>query len=209
MTPLAGWYTDPQDAAHERWWDGSQWTAATQPGSPTAAAAPGPDLGLREAAATAPAAVRPVVILLVINLLLSVALTVTIALAHNRIANFQLDARHITDPDTRARLRHSYSIAVITRAVGNIAASIVYAFLVRALLRGRRWAYRRVIYLGALGLVGLVLLQLTPYPWWMRVEQLTQAGILALLLYFVTRPEVKNHFAPGLPGRDIGRFGRR
>jgi hypothetical protein len=208
VTPLAGWYPDPQDAGNVRWWDGVQWTPATQLATPTSTTESSLDLRLRDAAAAAPSAVRVVVILLVINLLISVALTVTIALAHNRIADFQLDARHITDPDLRARLRRSYSVGVIARAFGNILASIVYAFLVRALLRGRRWAYRRVIFLGAAGVIALVLLQLTPYPWWMRVEQLTQAAILGLLLYFVTRPAVKDHFAPGLPGRDIRRFGR-
>lgn len=208
MTPLAGWYPDPGDAAQVRWWDGAQWTTATQSASPTAVAVASPDLGFRDAAATAPAALRPVVILLVINLLLSVALTVTIAVAHNSIVDFQLDAHHITDPVVRERLRHSYTIGVISRTLGNIVASIVYAFLVRALLRGRRWAYRRVIYLGAVGLVALLLLQLTPYPWWIRVEQLTQAAILGLLLYFVTRPAAKSHFAVELPGRTIGRFGR-
>jgi hypothetical protein len=208
VAPLAGWYPDPQDDGRVRWWDGAQWTPATEVASTTSDTEPGPDLGIRDAAAAAPSAIRPVVILLVMNLLLSIALTVTIAVAHNRIADFQLDAHHITDPALRARLRQSYSIGVIARALGNIIASIVYAFLFRALLRGRRWAYRRVIFLGAAGSIALLLLQLTPYPWWMRVEQLTQAGILGLLLYFVTRPAVKDHFDVALPGRDIGRFGR-
>lgn len=26
VSPTAGWYTDPADAANARWWDGSQWT---------------------------------------------------------------------------------------------------------------------------------------------------------------------------------------
>jgi hypothetical protein len=30
-----GWYPDPGDPAQHRWWDGSQWTAATQPVTPT------------------------------------------------------------------------------------------------------------------------------------------------------------------------------
>jgi uncharacterized membrane protein YhaH (DUF805 family) len=29
-TPPAGWYTDPQDQASERWWDGTQWTATAR-----------------------------------------------------------------------------------------------------------------------------------------------------------------------------------
>jgi hypothetical protein len=50
--------------------------------------------------------------------------------------------------------------------------------------------------------------QFTPYPAWMRAEQLLQALVLAALLWFVLRPEVRAHFAPGLPGRNTRRFGR-
>lgn len=151
---------------------------------------------------------RPVVILLAINLALSVALTIVTVLARHSIVTYQLDHRHITDPQERATLRDSYTGGIIARVVGNIVVSVVYVFLVRALLRGRRWAYRRVILLGALGIVGLGLIQLTPYPTWMRVEQLLQAFVLAALLYFVTRPGVRAHFASGLPGRNVRRFGR-
>ncbi len=36
-----GWYPDPQDPDLQRWWDGTQWTAKTQP-APTAAPVPPP-----------------------------------------------------------------------------------------------------------------------------------------------------------------------
>ncbi len=61
---------------------------------------------------------------------------------------------------------------------------------------------------GVTGIVGLLLVQLTPYPAWMRAEQLLQALVLAGLLWFVLRPQVRAHFAPGLPGRAPRRFGR-
>lgn len=54
--------------------------------------------------------------------------------------------------------------------------------------------------------VGLLLIQASPYPLWMRGEQLAQAVVLAALLYFVLRPEVSGHFAAGLPGRDVRRW---
>ena len=50
------------------------------------------------------------------------------------------DHRHITDPAARAILQDSYSYGIISRAISNIALSVVYALLVRALLRGLRWA---------------------------------------------------------------------
>jgi hypothetical protein len=69
-------------------------------------------------------------------------------------------------------------------------------------------SYRRVILVGGAGIIGLVVLQFTPYPTWMRIEQVLQAAVLACLLWFVLRPEVRAHFAKGLPGRDTRRFRR-
>lgn len=153
-----------------------------------------------------PPELRRVVALLVVNLTLSLVLTVVTVLDRHSIVNYQLDHRHITDPDQRAALRDGYIGAVIGRVVGNIVVSVVYAFLVRALLRGRRWAYRRVIWIGCAGIVGLALIQATPYPPWMRVEALVQALVLAALVYFVLRPNVRAYFASHLPGRTTRRF---
>jgi hypothetical protein len=156
----------------------------------------------------APTELRIVLILLVVNLILSIGLTVATIVARHSIVDYQLDHRHITDPSQRAALRNGYVGAIVGRVIGNIVVSVVYVFLVRALLRGRRWAYRRVIWLGAAGIVALLLLQTTPYPAWMRIEQLIQALVLAGLLFFVTRPDVRAHFAPHLPGRNVRRFRR-
>lgn len=176
---------------------------------PSAPPPPLPDEGSAAVAAgPPPRELRFVVALLVANLVLSLVLTVVTVAAKHSIVNYQLDHRHITDPATRATLRNSYAYTIIGRVVGNIVVSIVYAFLVRALFRGRRWAYRRVIWLSAAGIIGLLLIQESPYPPWMRAEQLVQALVLASLLYTVTRPVVGAHFAKGLPGRDVRRFRR-
>lgn len=156
----------------------------------------------------APRALRPVVALLLTNLGLSVLLTITVLIARHSVVAYQLDHRHITDPAQRDALRRGYTAGIYGRIFGNVVLSVVYVFLVRALLRGRRWAYRRVILLGVLGIIALVGVQLTPYPAWMRAEQLVQALVLAALVWFVLRPAVRAHFAPGLPGRTTRRFGR-
>jgi hypothetical protein len=165
-----------------------------------------PGYGPQQPPPPPPRELKAVVVLLLVNLALSLTLTLIVIAARHSIVNYQLDHRHITDPTQRAALRDSYAAGIVGRVIGNIVVSVVYAFLVRALFRGRRWAYRRVIWLGCAGIVGLLLLQLTPYPTWMRVEQLAQAAVLAALVYCVLRPEVRAHFAPHLPGRTTRRF---
>jgi len=140
-----------------------------------------------------PAALRPVVALLMVNLLLSLGTTIAMLVTRHSIIEFQLDHRHITDPQQRAALRDSYSTSIVVRAISYVVVGVVYFFLVRALLRGKRWAYRRVIWLSAVGIVGLVVLLVTPYPMWLHVEQVVQAVVLACLLYFVLRPDVRAH----------------
>jgi hypothetical protein len=165
-----------------------------------------PPQGFFAESSGAPRALRPVVVMLALNLILSIAVTILTLVDRHSIVSYQLDHRHITDPTQRQLLRNSYVYGIVSRAVINVVVSIVYVFLVRALLRGRRWAYRRVILIGAIGIVGLGILQFTPYPTWMRVEQALQVVVLATLLWFVLRPEVRAHFAAGLPGRDARRF---
>jgi hypothetical protein len=171
-------------------------------------AAPPPPEPVEADGPPAPQALRPVVTLLLVNLGLSIVLTVAVLLARHSVVTYELDHRHIRAASERATLRDTYTASLWGRVIGNIVVSVVYVFLVRALMRGRRWAYRRVIIIGAAGIVGLVLIQATPYPPWMRVEQAVQALVLAGLLYFVLRPEVRSHFAKGLPGRDTRRFRR-
>jgi Na+-driven multidrug efflux pump len=154
-----------------------------------------------------PAALRPVVVLLIVNLSLSIVLTVLVLIFRHSVIEYQLDHRHIVGAE-RDEVRHGYLVSLWVRVGGNILASVAYVFLVRALLRGQRWAYRRVITLGGVGILGLLLVLTTPYPPWMHVEQVLQALVLAALLYFVTRPEVRQHFAPDLPGRRTRRFRR-
>ncbi len=146
--------------------------------------------------------------LLVLNLVLSLGVTVASLLLRHSLVDFQLDHRHIDDTDLRATLRDSYTYSIVARAAGNVVVSIVYFFLVRALFRGRRWAYRRVIWLGGAGCVLLLATLATPYPLWLHAEQVVQAAILAVMVVLVTRPPVRAYFASGLPGRDTRRFRR-
>lgn len=63
--------------------------------------------------ADAPREPRPIVVLLMINLALSIALTLATLLARHSIVNYQLDHRHITDPTVRDTLRNSCAYGIV------------------------------------------------------------------------------------------------
>jgi predicted cobalt transporter CbtA len=150
---------------------------------------------------TPPAALHPVVYLLLVNLVMSIGLTLVVLLLRHSVINYQVDHAHLhsdsalSPAEQRRILRDSATIAVYSRVAGNVVVAIVYYFLVRSLLRGKRRAYRRVLWLGIAGLASLALLWTQPYPAWMRAEQLGQGFVLAAILYQVTRPEVRAFFA--------------
>jgi len=150
-----------------------------------------------------PRELKPVVVLLLANLGLSILLTILVLINRHDVVNYVVDHKHIADPQRRAQLRTGYESGIWGRVLGNLIVSVFYTWLVRALLRGKRWAYRRVLVISILGILGLIVIQFTPYPPWMRVEEVVQALILAALLYVVTRPAVKAWCT--IPG---GRFSR-
>jgi hypothetical protein len=153
---------------------------------------------------TPPAALHPVIYLLLVNLILSIGLTVVVLLLRHSVIDYQVDHAHLRSNSTvspaeqRRILRDSATISLYSRIAGNVVVAVVYYFLVRSLRRGKRRAYRRVLWLSIAGIASLGLLWTQPYPAWMRIEQVGQGFVLAAILYQVTRPEVRAFFAkPG------------
>ncbi|UQX89683.1 hypothetical protein M6D93_06695 [Jatrophihabitans telluris] len=148
----------------------------------------------------APAALHRVVQLLLLNLALSIALTVVVLLLRHSVVDYQVAHAHLRrnsplSPDEQRRtLRDAATIAIYSRLVGNVVVATVYFYLVRSLRRGRRRAYRRVLVLSIAGIASLALLWTQPYPSWMRIEQLGQGLVLVAILYQVTRPDVRAYF---------------
>jgi Na+-driven multidrug efflux pump len=148
-----------------------------------------------------PAELHRVVQLLLLNLILSIGLTVVVLLLRHSVIEYQVSHAHLKSSTTvsaaeqRRILRASATAAVYSRIVGNVVVAVVYYFLVRSLMRGKRRAYRRVLWLSIAGIASLGLLWTQPYPAWMRLEQVGQGFVLAAILYQVTRPQVRAFFA--------------
>jgi hypothetical protein len=148
-----------------------------------------------------PRALHPVIYLLGANLGMSILLTALVFVFKHSVVEYQV-AHHairrdssLTPQAQREIFRTAANVGIWSRVAGNVVVAVVYVFLVRALLRGRRRAYLRVIWLSVLGIASLALLWVNPYPLWMRAEQVLQALLLAAILFRVTRPEVRGYFA--------------
>jgi hypothetical protein len=148
----------------------------------------------------APSELRPVVRLLLVNLTLSILLTMLVFAFRHSVIDYQVAHTHIsrssdlTPDQQRAAIRSGANAAIWGRAAGNIVVAVAYFFLIRGLWWGRRRSYRRVLLLSIAGPASLILLWVRPYPAWMRAEQVMQALVLLCILYFVTRPKVRAHF---------------
>jgi hypothetical protein len=141
-----------------------------------------------------PTALRVVLVLLFVNLGLSILTAVLSYLLRDQLLDYQLAHMNLTEyqrETTRDIVRQTMIIRVVSIAV----VAVLYLWLANRLIKGKRWAYLRSLWLGGAGLVGLgILAATTRYPLWMHVEQGVQAVILVCLLIALTRPEVRSRF---------------
>lgn len=139
---------------------------------------------------TAPPELRRVTTLLLVNLGLSALLALLFLLFHNALLDYQLAHSPAGTP------REALAIGLWSRAGGVVVIGLVYVVLLRRVRAGHRRAFFRVLILSVVSLAAIAyLLSTGQYPWWVDVEQAVQAVVLLALLWAVTRPAVRAHFA--------------
>jgi hypothetical protein len=143
-----------------------------------------------------PSELHRVITLLLVNLGLSAVLAGLFAIFHNSLLGFQMRRLDLPASADTAAVREGLSAGLWSRAVVVVLIGIVYVFLVRQLRGGRRRAYLRVLIISVVSLAGIAYLATSgQYPSWVLVEQAVQAVVLLGLLWAVTRPAVRAHFA--------------
>ncbi|GAA4541556.1 hypothetical protein [Pseudonocardia xishanensis] len=139
---------------------------------------------------TAPPELRRVTTLLLVNLGLSALLALLFLIFHSVLLDYQ--AAHIGAGADREAL----SIGLWSRVGGVVVIGLVYVVLLRRIRAGHRRAFVRVLIISVVSLLGIAyLLSTGQYPVWVEVEQAVQAVVLVALLWAVTRPAVRAHFA--------------
>jgi len=139
-------------------------------------------------------ALRRVITLLLVNLGLSALLAVLFLIFHNVLLDYQLAHSPAGTP------REALAVGLWSRAAGVVVIGLVYVVLVRRIRAGHRRAFFRVLIISVVSLAAIAyLLSTGQYPWWVDAEQVVQALVLLTLLWAVTRPAVRAHFAAPSP----------
>jgi len=136
--------------------------------------------------------------LLLVNLALSVLVTILSFVYRDDIIQLTLahSGRAGSDDATRQVVESSLWI----RAGANIVVGALYLFFISRLYRGKRWAWRRLVWLSIGGVVGMVFLLTQPYPAIFKVEQVLQLTVLAVIAFCVLHPQTRVHYAKKRPG---------
>lgn len=140
-----------------------------------------------------PSELRRVITLLLVNLGLTALLAILSVIFRTSLIDYQIQRMGLPDTDSA---RSGLNVGIWSR-VGVVAiVGLVYAFLIPRLRLGRRRAYIRVLVLSVVSLAGIAYsLATAQYPVWIDVEQVVQAVVLVAILWAVTRPAVRRHFA--------------
>jgi hypothetical protein len=142
-----------------------------------------------------PRLVTVAAILLMVNLALSVLVTILSFVYQNDIIALTA-GRNV--PETAARQAIVTSLWV--RAGANVLVGLLYLFFISRLYRGKRWAWRRLVWLSVAGCVGMVFLLTQHYPVIFKVEQVLQLLVLATIAVCVLHPETRAHYAKSRTG---------
>jgi hypothetical protein len=140
-----------------------------------------------------PRLVHIAVVLLIVNLALSVLVTVLSFVFEDDMIRVALEHSHrqvVTDTARQAVLTGLW-----VRAGSNVLVGVLYLFFISRLYRGKRWAWRRLVFLSIAGCLGMIFLLTQPYPAIFKVEQVLQLLVLAAIAVCVLHRDTRAHYA--------------
>jgi hypothetical protein len=129
-------------------------------------------------------------VLLMVNLALSVLVTILSFVYQDDIIRLTVSQSVPTDA-----ARQAVITSLWVRAGANVLIGLLYIFFISRLYRGKRWAWRRLVWLSFAGGLGMIFLLTQHYPVIFKVEQVIQLLVLAAIAYCVLHPETRAHYA--------------
>jgi hypothetical protein len=143
---------------------------------------------------------RPIVVLLYINVGISVLLTVLTFVFKSSVLDYQV--QHMVEagkvgPGREAAVRGVLEGTLWIRPLSILVVSVVYVRFVARLKLGLRRTYHRLLAVAIIGAGALAyLILISQFPVWYRVIQGVQGLVLLSLLPILARKDVRDHFAP-------------
>ena len=140
-----------------------------------------------------PRLVSVAAVLLMVNLALSVLVTIMSFIDRDEIVRLTLEHsnRQVVTDDARQAVISGLWI----RAGANVLVGVLYIFFISRLYRGKRWAWRRLVWLSIAGGAGMIFLLTQPYPAIFKVEQVFQLLVLASIAFCVLHRDTRAHYA--------------
>lgn len=132
-------------------------------------------------------------VLLIVNLVLSVLVTVLSFVFEDDIIRVTLE--HSNRQVVTEQARQAVVTGLWIRAGSNVLVGVLYLFFISRLYRGKRWAWRRLVWLSIAGAAGMIFLLTQPYPAIFKVEQVIQLLVLATIASCVLHRDTRAHYA--------------
>ncbi|SCF04317.1 hypothetical protein GA0070607_4787 [Micromonospora coriariae] len=97
--------------------------------------------------------------------------------------------------------REDLPSSVWSRVLPVMLVALTYLVVIGGLRLGRRRAYRQVIFISVIVLLGVGLAMFQPFPWWVRAVNVAKALVVLALLFLASRPQVRSWFRRHQPTR--------
>ncbi len=146
----------------------------------------GAEVGHTQTLQTIPRTLRVASVLLGVNLLLSVLTALMSILISDQLIELSLGRAPLASDHA---VVHQLEIAFLIRAWSNVLVALLYAFLIWRLYSGKNRAWRRLMYVSAMGMAVVAYLLFLPYPLLFHIAQLAQLLVLFAMFALAVHPE--------------------
>jgi uncharacterized membrane protein len=151
-------------------------------------------LGPVQVLAPPPRLVTVAAVLLMVNLALSILATLLSFVYQDDIIRVTMEQTH-SQVLSDAAARQAVVSSLWVRAGVNVLVGLLYLFFISRLYRGKRWAWRRLVWLSVGGCAGMIFLLTQRYPIVFKVEQVLQLLVLAAIAFCVLHRDTRQHYA--------------
>ncbi|MEU8161957.1 hypothetical protein ACFY3B_03585 [Micromonospora parva] len=162
---------------------------------------PDTDATVPDAATATPPQVRRMIVLMLANLALSALLAGLMLVFQEHLLDYQLTHLDVPAGTDLVTAREELRSSVWSRVLPVALVALAYLVVMGGLRSGRRKAYRQVIFISMIVLLGTGLTLFQPFPWWVRAVNVAKALVVVALLFLATRPEVRSWFRRDQPPR--------